>query len=199
MSRGDKKKKGWNELQKHLGPSVWKLIMDQFNDTLVIILLVAAIVSFILAWIDGDEGSEMDITAIVESLVIFLILIVNAIVGVWQESNAEKALVDLKEMQSEHAMVKRDGNFITNLPARELVLGDVVELRVGDKAPADMRVLRLITSTVRVEQSSLMGESVVVNKSHHKVDHEDVELQGKKKNAWFLLEQRLSMVHASVL
>lgn len=175
-----RQKWGWNELEKHPGPSVWKLIMDQFNDTLVRILLVAAVVSFVLAWIDGDEGGEMDITAFVEPLVIFLILIVNATVGVWQESNAEKALEALKEMQSEHAMVRRDGHSNINLPARELVPGDVVELRVGDKAPADMRVLQLITSTVRVEQSSLTGESMAVNKGHHKVDHEDVELQGKK-------------------
>lgn len=173
-------KYGWNELEKHPGPSIWRLVADQFNDTLVRILLVAAVVSFVLAWIDGEEGGEKDITAFVEPLVIFLILIVNAIVGVWQESNAEKALEALKEMQSEHAMVKRVGRFIPNLPARELVPGDIVELRVGDKVPADMRILHLISSTLRVEQSSLTGESMSVNKSHHKVNSEDIELQGKE-------------------
>lgn len=173
-------KYGWNELEKHPGPSIWKLVADQFNDNLVRILLVAAVVSFVLAWIDGEEGGEKDITAFVEPLVIFLILIVNAIVGVWQESNAEKALEALKEMQSEHAMVKRDGHFIPSLPARELVPGDIVELRVGDKVPADMRVLHLISSTLRVEQSSLTGESMSVNKSHHKVSSDDIELQGKE-------------------
>ncbi|KAK1285657.1 Calcium-transporting ATPase 4, endoplasmic reticulum-type [Acorus calamus] len=111
---------GPNELEKHEGPSIWSLIVDQFNDTLVRILLVAAVVSFVLAWYDGDEGGEMGITAFVEPLVIFLILIVNAIVGVWQESNAEKALEALKEIQSEHAMVKRDGELVPNLPAKEL-------------------------------------------------------------------------------
>eukprot|EP01018_Ginkgo_biloba_P020202 Gb_01120 [translate_table: standard] len=175
-----RRKYGWNELEKHPGPSIWRLILDQFNDTLVRILLVAAVVSFVLAWIDGEEGGEMDITAFVEPLVIFLILIANAVVGVWQESNAEKALEALKEMQSEHAMVRRDGHFVPNLPARDLVPGDIVELRVGDKVPADMRVLSLISSTVRIEQSSLTGESMAVNKSHHKVDHEDIELQGKE-------------------
>ncbi|KAK1270731.1 Calcium-transporting ATPase 4, endoplasmic reticulum-type [Acorus gramineus] len=171
---------GPNELEKHEGPSIWSLIIDQFNDTLVRILLVAAVVSFVLAWYDGDEGGEMGITAFVEPLVIFLILIVNAIVGVWQESNAEKALEALKEIQSEHAMVKRDGELVPNLPAKELVPGDIVELRVGDKVPADMRVLRLISSTVRVEQGSLTGESVAVNKTHHKVGMDDVEIQGKE-------------------
>ncbi|CAA6669349.1 unnamed protein product [Spirodela intermedia] len=171
---------GFNELEKHSGPSIWQLVLEQFSDTLVRILLVAAVVSFVLAWYDGDEGGEMGITAFVEPLVIFLILIVNAIVGVWQESNAEKALEVLKEIQSEHATVRRNGELIPNLPAKELVPGDVVELRAGDKVPADMRVLHLISSTVRVEQGSLTGETDAINKTHHKVDSEDIEIQGKE-------------------
>ncbi|ERN12258.1 hypothetical protein AMTRI_Chr08g205330 [Amborella trichopoda] len=173
-------KHGPNELERHAGPSVWSLILDQFNDTLVRILLVAAVISFVLAWYDGDEGGETSITAFVEPLVIFLILIVNAIVGVWQESNAEKALEALKEIQSDHATVIRDHQVISNLPARELVPGDIVELRAGDKVPADMRVLRLVSPTVRVEQGSLTGESVAVNKTHRKVEHEDTDIQGKE-------------------
>ncbi|KAG6415445.1 hypothetical protein SASPL_122856 [Salvia splendens] len=170
---------GLNELEKHDGPSIIRLILDQFNDTLVRILLVAAVVSFVLAWYDGDEGGEMEITAFVEPLVIFLILIVNAIVGVWQENNAEKALDALKEIQSEHATVIRDGKKIASLPAKELVPGDIVELRVGDKVPADMRVLSLISSTLRVEQGSLTGESEAVSKTTKTVA-EDVDIQGKK-------------------
>lgn len=170
---------GWNELDKHEGPSILKLILDQFNDTLVRILLAAAVISFVLAWYDGDEGGEMEITAFVEPLVIFLILIVNAIVGVWQENNAEKALEALKEIQSQQATVLRDGRKITNLPARELVPGDIVELRVGDKVPADMRVVTLISSTLRVEQGSLTGESEAVSKTTKPVP-EDTDIQGKK-------------------
>ncbi|KAK9756686.1 hypothetical protein RND81_01G114600 [Saponaria officinalis] len=170
---------GLNELDKHEGPSIWRLILDQFNDTLVRILLGAAVVSFVLAWYGGDEGGEMGITAFVEPLVIFLILIVNAFVGVWQESNAEKALEALKEIQSEHASVIRDGKKDASLPAKELVPGDIVELRVGDKVPADMRVLRLISSTLRVEQGSLTGESAAVSKTVKPVS-EDIDIQGKK-------------------
>ncbi|EPS61486.1 hypothetical protein M569_13311, partial [Genlisea aurea] len=170
---------GFNELEKHEGPSIFRLILDQFNDTLVRILLVAAVVSFVLAWYDGQEGGEMEITAFVEPLVIFLILIVNAIVGVWQESNAEKALDALKEIQSEQATVIRDAKKISHLPAKELVPGDIVELRVGDKVPADMRVISLISSTLRVEQGSLTGESEAVNKTSKAVS-EDVDIQGKK-------------------
>ncbi|GAB2242289.1 hypothetical protein Droror1_Dr00019064 [Drosera rotundifolia] len=172
-------KYGFNELDKHEGPSIWRLILDQFNDTLVRILLGAAVVSFVLALYDGDEGGEKEITAFVEPLVIFLILIVNAIVGVWQESNAEKALEALKEIQSEHAVVIRDGKKIPNIPAKELVRGDIVELRVGDKVPADMRVLTLISSTLRLEQGSLTGESEAVSKTVKAVP-EDSDIQGKK-------------------
>ncbi|KAE9585478.1 putative calcium-transporting ATPase [Lupinus albus] len=169
---------GFNELEKHDGQSIWKLVLEQFNDTLVRILLAAAIISFVLAWYDGDEGGEMEITAFVEPLVIFLILIVNAIVGVWQESNAEKALEALKEIQSEHATVIRDNDKISDLPAKELVPGDIVELKVGDKVPADMRVVRLISSTLRLEQGSLTGESEAVNKTNKPVP-EDTDIQGK--------------------
>lgn len=170
---------GFNELEKHDGQSIWKLVLEQFNDTLVRILLAAAIISFVLAWYDGDEGGEMEITAFVEPLVIFLILIVNAIVGVWQESNAEKALEALKEIQSEQASVIRNNTKIPSLPAKDLVPGDIVELKVGDKVPADMRVVELISSTLRLEQGSLTGESEAVNKTNKPVA-EDADIQGKK-------------------
>ncbi|KAL7600214.1 hypothetical protein Lser_V15G26491 [Lactuca serriola] len=172
-------KYGTNELEKHEGQSVFRLILDQFNDTLVRILLAAAVISFVLAWYDGEEGGEMEITAFVEPLVIFLILIVNAIVGVWQESNAEKALEALKEIQSEQATVIRNGRKISSLPAKELVPGDIVELRVGDKIPADMRVINLVSSTLRVEQGSLTGESEAVSKTTKPVP-EETDIQGKK-------------------
>lgn len=170
---------GLNELEKHEGPSIWSLILEQFQDTLVRILLVAAVISFVLALFDGEEGGEKEITAFVEPLVIFLILIVNAVVGVWQENNAEKALEALQEIQSEHASVIRNNQRIPNLPAKDLVPGDIVELKVGDKVPADMRVLELISSTLRLEQGSLTGESEAVNKTN-KVVPEDTDIQGKR-------------------
>lgn len=72
--------------------SVWKLVLEQFNDTLMRILLATAVVSFVLALYDGAEGDEVRATAVVEPFVIYLILIVNVVTKVWQESNAEKAL-----------------------------------------------------------------------------------------------------------
>lgn len=170
---------GWNELEKEPGKPMWKLVLAQFDDTLVKILLAAAFVSLVLAYIGGHSTEESGPSGYVEPMVIVMILILNAIVGVWQESNAERALEALKEMQSEHAKVIRNGLYISNLPSRELVPGDIVELRVGDKVPADMRIAYLKTATVRIEQSSLTGESMSVVKVNHPVK-EDIELQGKE-------------------
>lgn len=171
---------GWNELAKEKGKPLWQLILEQFDDTLVKILLVAAFISFVLAFMHGSESGESGFEAYVEPFVIVLILVLNAIVGVWQESNAEKALEALKKMQSESAKVLRDGYLVPDLPARELVPGDIVELRVGDKVPADMRVAVLKTSTLRVEQSSLTGETMPVLKSTDPVLMDDCDLQAKE-------------------
>jgi len=175
-----REKHGYNELDQEEGKPLWKLVLEQFDDTLVKILLLAAAVSFGLALVEekapGEEGS---LSHYVEPLVIVLILVLNAIVGVWQESNAESALEALKEMQSDTAKCVRNGA-LTQIPARELVPGDVVELRVGDKVPADLRLLRLKTATVRVEQASLTGESVAVGKSPEPIGEEDCELQAKE-------------------
>ncbi|KAL0426156.1 UNVERIFIED_CONTAM: Calcium-transporting ATPase, endoplasmic reticulum-type [Sesamum radiatum] len=152
---------GWNQLQKEKGKPLWRLVLEQFDDMLVKILLVAAFISFVLAYLQGNNSG---FEAYVEPFVIVLILILNAVVGVWQEGNAEDALEALKDMQCESAKVLRDGYLVPDLPARELVPGDIVELRVGDKVPADMRVAVLKTSTLRVEQSSLTGEAMPVMK-----------------------------------
>eukprot|EP01025_Chloroclados_australasicus_P008335 TRINITY_DN1291_c0_g3_i2.p1 TRINITY_DN1291_c0_g3~~TRINITY_DN1291_c0_g3_i2.p1 ORF type:complete len:1102 (-),score=187.46 TRINITY_DN1291_c0_g3_i2:900-4205(-) len=172
-------KYGLNELQKEPPTPLWKLVLEQFDDMLVKILLLAAVVSFVLAYFENAE-SEEGLRAYIEPFVILLILILNAIVGVWQESNAEAALEALKEMQSEYARVLRDVKMINELPASELVPGDIVELSVGDKIPADMRVLELKTALLRVEQASLTGESVPVYKSAEPIPDANVELQGKE-------------------
>ncbi|KAF1784899.1 P-type ATPase, cytoplasmic domain N [Phytophthora cactorum] len=133
---------GYNELDKEEGTPLWKLVLEQFDDALVKILLGAAVVSFALA--------------VFEPLVILVILVLNAIVGVWQESNAEAALRPSRTSAENAA----DGT----LPARELVPGDVVEIRVGDKVPADLRLLSMKTTAIRVEQAQMTGESTSVNK-----------------------------------
>eukprot|EP00891_Asterochloris_glomerata_P005322 jgi/Astpho2/5322/fgenesh1_pm.00075_%23_6_t len=169
---------GHNELTKQPGKPMWKLVLEQFDDMLVKVLLLAALISFGLAYLDNGSHEE-GIRAYIEPFVILLILVLNAIVGVWQEANAEKALEALMEMQSVTAKVVRDRKLVSELPSRELVPGDVVILHVGDKVPADVRIMRLKTATLRSEQASLTGESVAVLKRTEPTHEEDCELQSK--------------------
>mmetsp|Transcript_18793 Transcript_18793/g.28342 ORF Transcript_18793/g.28342 Transcript_18793/m.28342 type:complete len:891 (+) Transcript_18793:75-2747(+) len=171
-------KYGRNELDKEDPTPLWKLILEQFDDVLVKVLLMAAVVSFGLA-LTGDNEEE-GIEAFVEPAVIMLILIINAIVGVWQESNAERALEALKEMQSEHAKTVRGGVSLPHLSAAELVPGDIVILSSGDRVPADMRLCHNKTGTVRAMQASLTGESDVVQKRPEIVSDVDAEIQSKE-------------------
>ncbi|EOD35019.1 Ca2+ ATPase [Emiliania huxleyi CCMP1516] len=153
---------GTNELDKDEGTPLWKLVLQQFDDLLVKILLGAAVLSFVLAFFEDSE--EEGLQAFVEPFVILLILIINAVVGVWQEHNAENALEALKELQGCKAKVYRNGQLVPDLPAADLVPGDIVEVSVGDKVPADLRVLRLKTTTVRTDEGALTGESETVMK-----------------------------------
>ncbi|KAH7443179.1 hypothetical protein KP509_02G023900 [Ceratopteris richardii] len=171
---------GWNELERTKGKPFWKLIAEQFEDTLVQILLAAAGVSFILALTDVEEGQRIGVESFTEPIIILSIIILNAFIGIWQESKAENTLQALKQMQPESARVLRNGKEIPELPARELVPGDVVELRAGDKVSADMRVAYLKSGTVRLQQASLTGESQPVLKQAEGAFDEDIELQGKE-------------------
>jgi len=171
-------KYGHNELPAEEGKSIWELIVEQFEDLLVRILLLAACISFVLAWF--EEGEET-VTAFVEPFVILLILIANAVVGVWQERNAEDAIEALKEYEPEMGKVYRaDRKSVQMIKAREIVPGDIVEVSVGDKVPADIRLVSIKSTTLRVDQSILTGESVSVIKHTDPVPDPRAVNQDKK-------------------
>ncbi|GAY48005.1 hypothetical protein CUMW_108690 [Citrus unshiu] len=150
---------GKNVLPQEKRTAFWKLVLKQFDDLLVKILIAAAVISFFLALINGETG----LTAFLEPSVILLILAANAAVGVITETNAEKALEELRAYQADIATVLRNGCF-SILPAAELVPGDIVEVNVGCKIPADMRMIEMLSNQLRVDQAILTGESCSVEK-----------------------------------
>lgn len=155
---------GANAFPEEPGTPLLHLILEQFEDKLVRILLASAFISFVLALMEERKNGEgLSVGSFVEPIVILLILIANAVVGVWQESNAEKAIEALKEYSAATATVVRDGH-TSAVPASELVPGDIVLLKVGDRVPADCRMIHMNSTTVRVEQSALTGESEAVMK-----------------------------------
>ena len=142
------KEYGHKELEEGAGKSFYKKLMEQFSDFLVLILIAAAVVSIFI-------GEKTD------SIVILAIVVVNAFLGIYQEGKAEKALAALKEMASPNAKVIRDGH-LEIIPAKDLVPGDLVSLEAGDIIPADLRLIE--TSNLKVEEASLTGESVPVDR-----------------------------------
>ena len=141
--------------------------LDQFKDLMIIVLLVAAVVSGVLSIVQG-EYSEL-----IDSGLILLIVVVNAIIGLVQEGKAEKSLEALKNMNKPFAKVIRDGN-LEKISSEELVVGDVVVLEAGDMVPADMRLIKC--ASLQIEEAALTGESVPVNKHTNALTNEEAPL-----------------------
>jgi Ca2+-transporting ATPase len=160
---------GPNELAERPRPTFWKMLLDQFNNFLVFLLIAAALISLVLGEIE-------------ETVAIFAIVLLNAVLGVIQERRAEEALAALKKMAAPDARVLRDGHRIT-VPARELVPGDIVFLEAGNYVPADLRLIE--TVNLRIDEASLTGESVAVEKWHDVVLPEDAGL-GDRVNVAFM-------------
>ena len=160
---------GLNELAETPRPGFWQLLLRQFQDFVIVILIVAAAVSFAL----GET---------VEAAAILAIVVLNAVLGVVQESKAEEALAALKKMAAPEARVIRDGHRVS-VPARELVPGDIVFLEAGSYVPADLRLVQ--TANLKIDEASLTGESMPVEKSADRVLSEDVPL-GDRWNVAFM-------------
>ncbi|MBI4633350.1 MAG: cation-translocating P-type ATPase [Deltaproteobacteria bacterium] len=160
---------GPNELQEKPRPGFFSMLLAQFNNFLVIILIVAAVVSLLL----GEY---------VDAIAIMVIVALNAVVGVVQESKAEAALAALKKMSAPNAQVIRDGHQIT-IPSRELVPGDIVIIEAGNYIPADMRLVESIN--LKIEEASLTGESVPVDKVANVVLDKDIPI-GDQQNTAFM-------------
>lgn len=155
-----RKKYGRNAIAEEPPTPIWELILEQFKDQLVLILLGSAAISFVLALFEDEEGW----TAFVDPAVILTILILNAVVGVSQESSAEKAIAALQEYSANEAKVIRNGH-VTRVRAEDLVPGDIITIAVGDRIPADCRVLAIQSNSFSVDQAILTGESESVGKS----------------------------------
>ena len=146
---------GENRLREKKKKSTLRRFLDQFKDVMILILLAAAAVSFVVACTEGDPMEFF------EPGLILLIVILNAVMGMLQESKAEKALDALKSMSAPHARVLRDGKEQV-IDAALLVPGDVLKLEAGDFVPADARLLHSVS--LKSEESALTGESVPAEK-----------------------------------
>ena len=164
-------KYGPNELASQKKESLLQRFFAQFQDFMIVVLLCAAAVSFLLSLLEGHADYA-------DPVIILLVVTLNAILGVIQEAKAEHSLEALQKLSAPHANVLRDGTR-TNLPSSELVPGDIIFLEAGNMVPADARVLQ--STGLKVDESSLTGESTAVEKHNNKVFPESTPL-GDRSN-----------------
>ena len=166
---GLRAKYGSNSLTSKKKVSIWQRFLAQFKDFMIIVLIVAALLSGFVAqeWTDAA--------------IIMIVVILNAVLGVFQETRSEEAINALKKMATPNAHVRRDGQ-IVEIPSTELVPGDVVLLEAGDVVPADLRLT--LTKSLKIEESALTGESVPVDKTSEAVNEEKVALADQDNMAF---------------
>jgi Ca2+-transporting ATPase len=159
---------GYNQLEEGKKKTIAAILLSQFKDVMIIILLGAAILS-------GFIGDLKD------TIVILIIVVLNAVIGFFQEYRAEKAMQELKKMATTKAKVIRDGG-VKFMNALELVPGDVILLEAGDAVPADTRVIESVS--LRIEEAALTGESVAADKIAEAIDTEDLPVGDRKNMAY---------------
>lgn len=148
------KEYGPNTIQLDKKINVWGLLIGQFTELLVVVLIGAGVLSYVV----GDP---------LDTMVIFAIVIINGLLGFFQEYKAERAIDELKKMGAQRATVKRNGKLI-QIDAKDLVPGDIVQLEEGDKIPADIRFIEVVETSV--DEAILTGESSAVNKKVHALE-----------------------------
>ncbi|MFU7515241.1 calcium-translocating P-type ATPase, PMCA-type [Clostridium sp. HCS.1] len=163
-------KNGLNKIEGKKKKSIFQLFFAQINDIMIYILLIAAIISFVV----GEVS---------DSIIILIVIFINAIIGVIQESKAEKALEALKSMSTPRAIVKRDGNII-EIPSEEVVVGDIIIIDAGRYIPADLRIVE--SANLKIEESAFTGESVPSEKNSNVItENVDVPI-GDQHNMAFM-------------
>ena len=169
---------GRNKLNEGEHATMLQRFFEQLKEPMLIILMVAALVSGLTSLLQG----ELHLT---DTIIILIVVLLNAVLGVYQESKAEKAIEALKKMSAATSNVLRDGH-VTSVPSEELVVGDVILLEAGSAIPADCRILE--SASLQIEEAALTGESVPVEKSSEAIgleDAKDVQL-GDRKNMCFM-------------
>lgn len=172
-----RKETGPNKLREAPKPTLWQRFIAQLRDLMLVILLVAAVVSGVTNYLAGDHVAEAGI--------ILVVVLLNAALGVLQESKAEAAIEALQTMTAATCKVLRDGKQRV-IPSEELVPGDVVVLEAGDSVPADGRLLQ--SASLKIEEAALTGESVPVTKTLQVLglaDRQEVPL-GDRKNMCYM-------------
>ena len=169
---------GKNKLAAAKGKSIIRRFLEQLADPMIIILLVAAAVSGVIAVLEKESFADV--------IIILAVVILNAVLGVYQESKAEKAIEALQEMSAATSKVLRDGK-VQIIHSEDLVVGDIILLEAGDAVPADARIIE--NASLKVEEAALTGESVPVNKLidaiYLKENEKDVPL-GDRKNMLYM-------------
>ena len=159
-------KYGKNKLTEKKKESIIVKFIKQFNDFMIIILIIAALISAIMSYVEGSKDY-------LDSIIIIFIVILNAIMGVVQESKAEKSLDALKKMSAPTAKVKRDG-MIKTVPSTEVVPGDIIIIETGSYIPADSRLIKAYN--LKVEESALTGETVPTLKDEKAILSEKAQI-----------------------
>ncbi|PFH89455.1 calcium-translocating P-type ATPase, SERCA-type [Bacillus sp. AFS088145] len=160
---------GANELKESEKTSKLVLFLNQFNDFMVFVLLGATIISIFLK-------------EVVDAVAIMAIVLINGILGYFQEAKAERSLEALKELAAPQVNVLRDGQFV-KLPSRDLVVGDIIKFSSGDRIGADIRIIE--ASSLYIEESALTGESVPVQKRFESIQSDDIGI-GDQDNMGFM-------------